>query len=728
MLTVLAPAAAALDCAGIALDGGCLFTITGGDTEDPDDGFAVTNADDVPLWDFVQARDLQAIGYPISQRWIDGPFTLQAFQKVILQWHPGKQRMNYYNTLDALANRYPDVELPNVPPHQVLAEDQGATFGAIIRNHLALLDQNPAIKERFLSEPDWLNLYGLPIRYEEREVDGHPQGLQILRAQRTVFVIWNVPAPGTTVGRVNLQNVPDKVKQLSDVIIPDRVKQPLYAPPPDVLPAIAELPWARDGLTLVERHAVDRLVRMARDFPDLFAYLLYEIDLRRLRHPNAPDIAPISLPRPLTAATLDGLHRAVEIASLPWVQDGLTDFEHLAARILYDFAFIFPATVEVLLKRPWLHDGISPDERHVLDGLNSRFYSSAVNPGPRAAIDRLGADLMAMPLMDSIEGFEAQAIFTLFRFSVDYFDNARELALLQRNVAYLLSKGGLTDEHALILKIHGNAILDGMTDQNDPRLLDQFLVDPASRGITIERRRISLPLTGSALLIVLRSVPVSPQTMDVFEQAVRAVEHVMGIRFPTNTIGVIISRYTFNTGGVPFVSVFAESFRVSDTSNYLRSLFAHELAHQFFAGDAPTWVTEGAARFVQVRAGFHERPDLDEWRSHCPVAGLADISESFSTCNYNLGALMYLDLYDALGHHEFHRGFSKLYRILNFWQIQYHANRWGDKTRLVDRCDFCQRKVGGLYLMRRAFVEGADSAAADIANHIITRWYYGPLQ
>ena len=221
------PSAAALECEGVALDDGCLFTITGGDTTDPDDGYAVTNADGVPLWDFVGDRDLQAIGYPISQRWVNGPFTLQAFQKVILQWDPGKGRMNYYNTLDVLANRYPDVDLPNVPPHQVLDADRGADFATITRNHLALLDQNAAIKERFLREPDWLNLYGLPISYEEREVNGHPRGLQMLRAQRTVFVIWNVPAPGTTVGRVNLQNVPDKVKRLSNVIIPDGAKVPV---------------------------------------------------------------------------------------------------------------------------------------------------------------------------------------------------------------------------------------------------------------------------------------------------------------------------------------------------------------------------------------------------------------------------------------------------------------------------------------------------------------------
>ena len=58
------PAAAALECEGVALDDGCLFTITGGDTTDPNDGYAVTNAYGVPLWDFVRQRDLQAIGFP----------------------------------------------------------------------------------------------------------------------------------------------------------------------------------------------------------------------------------------------------------------------------------------------------------------------------------------------------------------------------------------------------------------------------------------------------------------------------------------------------------------------------------------------------------------------------------------------------------------------------------------------------------------------------------------
>lgn len=364
--------ATALDCQGVVLTDGCLFTITGSDTPDPDDGYAVTNADGVPFYDFVGARDLQSIGYPISQRWISGNFTFQAFQKVILQWDPGEARMNYYNTLDVLANRYPAVQLTNVPPHQVLESGADADFAAVVRTHLALLDQHAAIKERFLSEPAWLDLYGLPIRYEEREVDGHPQGLQLLRTQRTVFDVWNVAAPGTTVGRVNLQNVPDKVKKLDNVIIPNTAKALWWASDPRYPAVIANLYWVADGLTPLEQRAVTYLERIfavseaslrslvqhasdwtIRNTPveanihefEALALLverlgatdelnLADLDLldviRQDQNPSpgrstAPDEAPDEAPDPGLPPSIDSLY---------WVADGLTPLEEQAVGYL----------------------------------------------------------------------------------------------------------------------------------------------------------------------------------------------------------------------------------------------------------------------------------------------------------------------------------------------------------------------------------------------------------
>ena len=114
-----------------------------------------------------------------------------------------------------------------MPPHQVLAANQGGDSAANRRKHLPVLKRNPTIKARFPSEPAWLNLYRLQIRYSEREAREHPRGLPMPRPQRTVLVIRNGPAPGTTVRRANPQHAPDKAKKPRSAIIPDMAKAPV---------------------------------------------------------------------------------------------------------------------------------------------------------------------------------------------------------------------------------------------------------------------------------------------------------------------------------------------------------------------------------------------------------------------------------------------------------------------------------------------------------------------
>ena len=81
----------------------------------------------------------------------------------------------YLNTMDLLANTY-GVNLGGVPAHAVWPQDAGASWAQIVANHLALLDQNPVIKAKFLEKPNWLQLYGLPIAYESQTIDGNPLG------------------------------------------------------------------------------------------------------------------------------------------------------------------------------------------------------------------------------------------------------------------------------------------------------------------------------------------------------------------------------------------------------------------------------------------------------------------------------------------------------------------------------------------------------------------------
>ena len=668
LLVAFAPSAGAVACGGIDLEGGCLFTVTGGDTPDPDDGFAVTNAHDVPLWDFVQARDLDALGYPISQRWTDGPFTLQAFQKVILQWDPAQRRMNFFNTLDALANRYPEVELPFLPAHQVLAADQGASFGTIIRTHLGLLEQNAAIKERFMSEPDWLNLYGLPIRYEEREVDGNPAGVQLLRTQRTVFAVWNVPAPGTTIGQVLLQNLPDQVKKLSNVIIPDRAKKP-----------------------------------------------------RSSLHPE---------PAP---------NRVAAINALAWAADGLTEWEADARNSLIRISLSWPPVIDALLAKPWLVDGITRSEARFLFELRELILIMAsMPPEPGASttmedVFELFEDLLSMPFMDTVEDYDAAAIYKLWKKHV--LSEFRELPSaypnfeytfqsFQRSVSLLAAGGGITDDQAVIIA-NRMGISMYFYDKDTEELRIHLAPDlSVNRDLTIERRRIRLPLTGDMLLIVFRSESFPISTMDVLEESVRAVEHIMGEPFDVDHVVLFLEDWGRPAGGwdhhyIRLQPVYMRDEEALAYPGY--GFLIHEVAHYYWQGGY-LWVIEGAADFVADLSGKGSKSRLSTTERSCEldyISEIFEVTDDLRSCNYYLGARLFSELHDGLGSQLFHEGFKRLY-LLRKERLY--------KEGVVPRelKEDVRNDVPGIDYVLRAFVTDASPEAAAIAEPIILHRYYGP--
>ena len=198
-----------------SLPNGRFFRQTG---QESGDGFAVTDDDSISFWTEFQKFSLDEIGYPISSRFTFKGFTTQAFQKAVLQWDPAKKAFNFLNILDEMNIAGTDSALTLVrqtPPHAALPEDAQhdastpAGFEAIKQNHLKLLGQNPTIKARFLSEPKWLDLYGLPISYS---VYGP---VQVLRAQRQVFQVWTEDGGGGPKGVAVLANTGDLMKEFS---------------------------------------------------------------------------------------------------------------------------------------------------------------------------------------------------------------------------------------------------------------------------------------------------------------------------------------------------------------------------------------------------------------------------------------------------------------------------------------------------------------------------------
>ena len=82
---------------------GHFYTQTNGRGGQGGTGYAITNADGIPLWDVYRGLGgLDALGYPVSRRFTWDRFTVQAMQKVVFQWHPDSHQVAFVNVLDRM--------------------------------------------------------------------------------------------------------------------------------------------------------------------------------------------------------------------------------------------------------------------------------------------------------------------------------------------------------------------------------------------------------------------------------------------------------------------------------------------------------------------------------------------------------------------------------------------------------------------------------------------------
>jgi hypothetical protein len=174
-------------------------------------GFAVTDLGGVRFWsEFQRLGGVQALGYPATDRFVLDGFVTQAFQKAVLQWRPEVGRAYFLNSFDLMHDKGLDEWLQvyrQTPEPFDTSPDTGLTWDQVAKRHLALLDQNGAIKERFLSNPAWLDHYGLPVSYSD-------QGNSfVIRAQRATFQYWKEDVPWAKKGEVTVANGGDLAKE-----------------------------------------------------------------------------------------------------------------------------------------------------------------------------------------------------------------------------------------------------------------------------------------------------------------------------------------------------------------------------------------------------------------------------------------------------------------------------------------------------------------------------------
>src|SRR3989344_1302093 len=127
--------------------------------------------------------------------------------------------VEWYNTFDRATEMDKDAWLQAVrqtPPPAKYPEEEGMSLEEIVRNRLKILDQNPAIKAKYMGNGNdqfWLEKNGLPTAYKD---EGNHYAL---RAQRAVYQQWKEDVPWAKKGEVTIALGGSIAKELG--IIPE---------------------------------------------------------------------------------------------------------------------------------------------------------------------------------------------------------------------------------------------------------------------------------------------------------------------------------------------------------------------------------------------------------------------------------------------------------------------------------------------------------------------------
>ena len=411
-----------------------------------------------------------------------------------------------------------------------------------------------------------------------------------------------------------------------------------------------------------------------------------------------------------TVALLDLEIRAPDAAAalraLPWVIDGVSPSEEEGVLVLRNLALGSASTFDALLRKSWAQDGINSTEARVIEVLTAE---RAPLPYDSIADEAMALAITEMPFMDSVEGLDLAALCSL-RELVKGADSTS----VQRVFSHHRLRGGITNELTAAI-----ANLVTLWDVG-PDMADVLL---DSEPELVERRMVTLPLSGEMELAVIKAEGGTSRTMDLLEHALRSQEEFMGVPFPRDYATLLIADVSPSggRGGSDAVTIVDPVYQENLT------IIAHELAHTYWYLD-PNWIVEGGAEvlsFVSVSA--YTGAPLPDPPDSCSLAdNLADLirldqqGEHFeeigsSGCDYILGRGVFLDLYGNLGDEAFREGFGNLY-----------VTMWSDLAVSGDeKLDECTGIDKGLCYLREAFVADAPPEQASIADAIITRRYYG---
>ena len=394
-----------------------------------------------------------------------------------------------------------------------------------------------------------------------------------------------------------------------------------------------------------------------------------------------------------TASPTPGSNAA--IGAIPWLADGITKWEGLAANSLRAISAIDIESAALVLSFPWIIDGITAGESSAISGVRG-----IMDEDPELAKDVL--DLWWVP--DDMPTVEQYAL-------VDLRDLARRNLPLARQVInepFMGPPFRQRDEYAL--NVLSQLALD-LTGRNDGAVLLAQLADQPwfSDGLddleaallyaigssSIDFRQaliethhvasapVTLPRAGDVELVVVRHTPFPPDddTFATMEEGVRAIVGYMGAPFPVKDVILLITepdiwsirsgaQFVSNSSGGTEAAYITAHIRMNNSESGLsKSVLYHEIAHHYHL-HGPAWLSEGAAQFLEAYTiartggeGLEQRLAHLESSGGCDRENLQQHIDDYGgvSCNYVLGEKFLLAMHAALGQEAVSAALRDLY-------------------------------------------------------------------
>ena len=457
---------------------------------------------------------------------------------------------------------------------------------------------------------------------------------------------------------------------------------------PHLASSIKKLGWTLDGIDSAESSVIQSLLYLAVK-SRLVASSVVSLDWVQ----DGIDDGEADLIEDFSQIAVNSRRVASSVVSLGWVQDGIDDGE---ADLIEDFSQIAldsRLVASSVISLGWVQDGIDGGEADLIED-----FRQITAQAPEAALR-----IVDMPFLKTIEPPDISAMTSLRElaaFNPETFDRVMSHAAL---------RNGIPNAMAPVVAMLRSAA------KHKPALID-VLLDPAK--VFLERRTITLPLSGEVVLAIVRTGPGAARSMELLEHSVRSAEEYIGVPLPTNYFGLFYENAVIGssagTNSGTHITVLPK-YDVDDGSHeaeHSGSIIAHEVAHYYWRSNAD-WVDEGAADIMaSIIEGARTGRSVGVTNFPCAYAdSIADLEGLGTTigsirfdCNYSLGERLFVDLYRTLGNERFHQGFRDLYLA----------------SEVEDDVDNYKGTAMGIEHVSEAF-RSDDSAASTI----IARWYDG---